>query len=168
MLEAMQSLASRWLAVPLLAGAIASTAPVVRWCPMPWDDVPAAIYLRCSLFSASVPAPRGPACADVSRCPLAHERDAAGGCNGASCPMAAHSRAFCLTDPGLASVWRPNIRAPRNPASAMAILATALALAAPTPAMLRARGLEPEARPPSADPRSRPPVRGPPIRAWFA
>ncbi|MGH7740767.1 MAG: hypothetical protein ACRENS_01960 [Candidatus Eiseniibacteriota bacterium] len=157
---------SRWLAVPLLAGALASSAPVVRWCPMPWEGVPPAVYLRCSLFSASLPAPRGASCADAASCPLAHSvgRPA---CDGESCPLAGRSRAFCLSDPGLASVWRPHVHAPRNPSAPVAVLIAALTMTAPAPAISHARGLEPEARPPSADPRSRPPVRAPPGIASF-
>ena len=136
----------------LMAATLASSAPVARWCPMPWDRVPPAMYLRCSLFSSSAPA----RFAMVSSC-------AGSKC----CPVERRARAYCLTDPGLSSVWRRHTPAPQNPSAAVAVLAVALSLTAPEPALVRARGLEPEARPPSADPASRPPVRGPPIRASF-
>ena len=139
-------------ATALLLGAVASSAPVARWCPMPWDRVPPAIYLRCSLFASSAPV----------RFALSAS------CAGARCcPVQKRARAYCLTDPGLSSVWRRHIPVPQNPSSAVAVLTVAPALAAPEPALERARGLEPEARPPSADPASRPPVRGPPMRASF-
>jgi hypothetical protein len=137
----------------LLAATLASSAPVARWCPMPWDRVPPAMYLRCALFATSAPA----------RYALTST------CAGSSCcPAEKRARAYCLTDPGLSSVWRRHVPKPRNPSATVAVLTAALALAAPEPALLRARGLEPEARPPSADPASRPPVRGPPFRAAFA
>ena len=137
----------------LMAATLASSAPVARWCPMPWDRVPPAIYLRCALFSSSAPA----------------RFAVTASCAGARCcPIEKRARAYCLTDPGLSSVWRRHTPAPQNPSGPVAVLAAALAQAATEPALVRARGLEPEARPPAADPASRPPVRGPPMRASFA
>ena len=157
MLMGMKPPFSRWLALPLLIGAIASTTPVARWCPMPWDRVPAALYLRCSLFASSAPV----RFALVSSCAGA-----------ASCTKSRHcshgGQAYCLADPGLSSVWRPLLHTPRNPAAIVAMLVAAPVLAAPERAMQRSRGLEPEARPPSVNPATRPPVRGPPMRASFA
>ena len=157
MLNGMKPLVSRWLALPLLIGAIASTAPVARWCPMPWDRVPAALYLRCSLFASSAPV----------RFALASSCSGAASCT-KSRPCSQAGQAYCLADPGLSSVWRPLLHAPRNPAAVVAVLVATPVLAAPESAIRRSRGLKPEARPPSVDPANRPPVRGPPMRASFA
>jgi hypothetical protein len=138
------------VAAALLGATLASSAPVARWCPMSWDCVPPAIYLRCALFASSAPA----RFALTSTC-----------ANSSCCTAPKRARAYCLADPGLSSVWRRHVPNPRNPSAATAAPLAVLALTAPEPARVRARGLEPQARPPSADPASRPPVRGPPNRA---
>jgi hypothetical protein len=140
------------MGVALLAATLASSAPVTRWCPMPWDRVPAAMYLHCSLFPAAAPMRYALASPCATSCSRACET---------STPPA--KRAYCLGDPGLASVWRPQLRTPRNPSAVVAVLVAVTALAPPAPAFERSRGLEPQARPPSADPAARPPVRGPPL-----
>jgi hypothetical protein len=144
------------MGVALLAATLASSAPVTRWCPMPWDRVPAAMYLHCSLFSSTAPMRGALASPCATSCSRACET---------STPPA--KRAYCLGDPGLSSVWRPQLQTPRNPSAVVAVLVAATALAPPAPAFERARGLEPQARPPSADPAARPPVRGPPLERSY-
>lgn len=185
---------------PLLLAALSATAPVARWCPLPWERVPAAVYLRCSLFSEVSPVrvgltaggPAASACAAAGAPSCAAAGASASACahgrageGAASCPMAhpararetaapagpapVHSsRAYCLTDPGLASVWRPHIPAPVNSAVVVAVLVAETSIASPASARWQTRGLEPEARPPSAEPAARPPVRGPPVEPSFA
>lgn len=140
----------------LLVATLASSAPVTRWCPMPWDRVPAAMYLHCSLFPAAAPMRGALASPCATSCSRACER---------STPPA--KRAYCLGDPGLSSVWRPQLQIPRNPSAVVAVLVAATALAPPAPAFERSRGLEPQARPPSANPAARPPVRGPPLERSY-
>lgn len=164
------------MAAALLAGAVASSTPVARWCPMPWDHVPAAIYLRCTLFSASgvahfalAPASEAAAACTLGRVAAgSHSMSSCSGgaCGAPHCPKRAsepaRDRAYCLSDPGLASSWRPSLHAPRNPAPAVAVLIAAPALPAPASAIARTHGFEGDAQPPGAEPAARPPVRAPP------
>lgn len=137
-------------ALPLLA-ALASTAPLVRWCPLPWSEVSVEDFVACG----SVARECARRCEDTTPPP-----PCAGPCPVR--PATEDGRAYCLEAPA-AATQGPGSPAIDPPAALAGVLADD---AVPEPACAGDRPLAFEpARPRSRPPGLPPPVRGPPCVA---
>jgi hypothetical protein len=147
--------APRLLAVLTLFAAAASTAPLVRWCPLPWSEVTVEDFVACDTGES--------AC--ETRCEAECESralasDSSHGCPNESAPEG--DRAYCLEDP-VAGARGPASPAIDPPAVLAVIVSTDLP---PEPECVASRFLPAEtARPRSRPPGLPPPVRGPPCVA---
>ena len=143
--------APRLLAVLALFAAAVSTAPLVRWCPLPWSEVTVEDFVACDT--------------GVSACETRCESrvrsgDCPHGCPNAPAPE--RDRAYCLEDP-VAGARGPISPGIDPPAVLAAIVPADLP---PEPECIASRFLPAEtARPRSRPPGLPPPVRGPPCVA---
>ena len=143
--------APRLLTVLALFAAAVSTAPLVRWCPLPWSEVSIQDFVACDTGVSDCETTcdtRTPASDCSHECPNA--------------PAAEGDRAYCLEGPvaGARGPVSPDLD---PPAVLAAIVPTELA---PEPECAASRFLPAEtARPRSRPPGLPPPVRGPPCVA---
>lgn len=182
----MRSRSQRWSAALLFLATISAALPVVRFCPLGWDEIDLATYATCSAMPAASacrpaaaarveasPAPAG--CGAVATCPM-HARMASGAKCG-SCPVERTSRpapqptaggarrapkhhagpGWCFSEPLIAAATRAH--APVAPAP-LAIAAAIVTLE--VPATLRPLVPAADERPPAPPPLARPTIRGPP------
>ena len=154
--------------VGLLAAASAAV-PAVRWCPIRWDQVQPAAYLRCDAglppLDGRCPAPAAATDVDPASAPAGSQASA---CDMA--PAAPQSktlprgRAYCLGDPAIARGLLS--RAPRLHASDTFEILPAPTVSEHRPApRFASRTWVAEARPPTHHQASLPPVRAPPREA---
>jgi hypothetical protein len=163
--------------LPLLA-ALASAAPLVRWCPMPWSQVTVENFVACDSGARecagaqeeqpSGAAAQSPACeaSGSTPCPFEPANPSTHGCPlpgcAKGCPLQAassSSRAFCLEAPFTATPGRGAPALDPPPALPAELVANLL----PESAGELARTRLVETARPHSPPRSLPPpVRGPP------
>lgn len=183
----MRSWSQRFPAAFLFVASISAVLPVVRFCPLGWDEIDLATLATCEAMPASAecaPPERehacsaGTGCGATAACPMRSHgscSDAAGSGAGASaaaaCPeskpaAAGHSPArrhhagpgWCISEPLIAAAARAHAPATVSPLAIAALLVTI-----DVPATVRPAVLAIDARPPTAPHLSRPPIRGPPL-----
>src|SRR5438477_8174385 len=174
------TLRPRSLAVaPLLIYVLSALVPPVLPCPIDWERIPLATFVRCSVALENVPAPctrvaRPPRAEALSSPPCARGRQSAS-CPTRDCPFrtattparseaagsrSRHGRAYRLGDPAGGASVRAQAVALVSPPPAFGV-GSASALA-PPPVRLLAWRPEACARPPDPRASRTPPVRGPP------
>ena len=174
----MRSRSQRLPAALLFLLSISAALPVVRFCPLHWDQIDLATYATCSALPvtgqcrapAAAPAanPSAPAaCAAMATCPMrAHM-----GHTGAKCSACAPARppappangrhsagpGWCFAEPLIAAATRTHAPAAPTPLALAAAIVTL-----EVPATVRPVARSADERPPAAPLAPRPPIRGPP------
>jgi len=157
---------TRSLAALALVAAVASAAPLVRWCPLPWSAVSVEDFAACEARPSECARAQAAECGALAAGSACGTRACGSEC-GAPDRAAARSpeqpRAFCLEAP-VAATQGPGSVALDPPAALAALVPVAAEL--PVPACVAARPIAFEpARPRARPPGLPPPVRGPPCVA---
>lgn len=181
----MRSRSPRFPAALLFLATIAAALPVVRFCPLGWDEIDLATYATCSALpvTGECRAPAAPVsampasseCGAMATCPMRAHRGEALKCGACEAPASnsttrgprpAAPRApkhhagpgWCFAEPLIAAATRAH--APVAPAP-LAIAAVIVSL--DVPATVRPLAPDTDARPPTPPPLARPTIRGPPL-----
>lgn len=144
--------APRLLAVLPLLAAVVSTAPLVRWCPLPWSEVSVEDFVACETGVSDCESRCEPQCesrASADHCSHGCPRE----------PAPEEGRAFCLEAP-VAGARGPELAGVDPPTVLAAIVLTDAPPEAECVAsrFVPVEPLRPRSRPPGLPP----PVRGPP------
>ena len=184
----MRSRSQRFSAALLFLATISAALPVVRFCPLGWDEVDLATYATCSAMpvggecrpAAAATTKAAPSdCGANATCPM-RARMAHAGPSCQSCPApvprASHpvqqptaggarrapkhhaGPGWCFAEPLIAAATRAHAPAPPTP---LAIAATIVTIE--VPATLRPVAPAVDSRPPAPPPLAKPSIRGPPL-----
>ena len=182
----MRSRSPRLPAALLFLATISAALPIVRFCPLTWDEIDLATYATCSAMPATgecrTPAhtaatPAASGCGAMASCPMrGHMRDAATKCGACEAPAASSTTnrgpqpaaprvpkhhdgpGWCFAEPLIAAATRAHAPTPPAP---LAIAALIVGLDVPATARLLVP--DTDTRPPTPPPLARPTIRGPPL-----
>jgi hypothetical protein len=178
----MHSRSQRFSFALLFLASISAALPVVRFCPLRWDEIDLAAYATCTAMPTSgecrppsrrVAGSAAHGCGAMAECPMrARAGDASTQCV-AACPPHASSAAappparpdpdhhagpgWCFAEPLIAAATRAHAPAAPSP---FAIAATIVRIEIPAPVQPVAPATD--ARPPTAPSLAPPSIRGPP------